>query len=115
MRKAILMVAVVALAGLVYAEYNATKHQVFVERESNLMHQFQDSREECKRLVDQWFTEGISTDPAFVDHASGITTTEMTAVITYCQAFEAFNENAVVATSDRQQTIVPFIGTRVRP
>lgn len=114
LRMIVLVLATFAVVSVVHAVWNASKQQIFVERLSNLMYQFQDSREECKRLVDMWFGESISSDPAFVNHSSGIDTTEMTAVITYCQDFANFNENAAVGTADRKQTIVPFIGTRVR-
>ena len=114
MRRAVLAVVVVALANLAYAEYNASKHQVFVENLSAVALTAEDLRISCKQLVLQWFTESISGHADFIAHPSGINTTEMTAVITYCQAIEAFHENAAVSTSDRQQVLVPFIGTQVR-
>lgn len=109
-------VIIILLFGtLVFAAWNATKQQIFVERLDNLAHQLQDSREECTRLVDIWFGESVSSSPDFIDHSSGITTTEMIGMITYCQDLASFNENVAVAAIDRKQILIPFLATRVRP
>lgn len=71
----------------------------------------QDTREECSRLVNIWFTESVSASPDFVDHPSGVTTAEMTAIITHCQELVAFYENGAVATSNRQTRLDPFLAT----
>lgn len=109
-----LLTLLVIAGGVALAEWNATKQQTYVERLSNIAHQFQDSREECQRLIDIYVIEGVEIDPDFVDHPSGLTTTEMTALKDYCLDFVDFNENVAVAAANRRNAIVPFLGTRVR-
>lgn len=117
MRRTLILCVVLVgcLAGVSLAAWNAAKQQVFVERLSNISHQFQDSREECQRLIDIYVTEGVEASPDFVDHPSGITTVEMTALKDYCLAFVDFNENIGVPAANRRMAIVPFLSTRVRP
>ena len=107
----LLVVVFLLVAVAAFAVWNPIKQENFFGRLRNLAFQMQDTREECARLVAIWFTESVSSNADFVDHPSGVTTGEMTNMITQCQDFTAFYGNVAVAPSNRRVRLDPFLSS----
>ncbi len=91
--------------------WNDSKNTTFFARMEALARSVQDAREEAARLVDLWNKESVSGDGSFVD-VGGITTTEATAMVTFCQDYELFLDNGAISQGDRVATLAKFLASR---
>lgn len=104
----LILVLTIFVIPIVYADWTASKNANFFQRMQYVAERMQVLRNECVSLEEWWFAESVSVDLLFVN-VDGITTSEVTAMITYCQSLGAFHNNQAVATSDRKVVLAPFL------
>ena len=104
----IVILLAVCVMPTVEADWTASKNGHFFQRATYIAERMQVLRNECASMLEWWAAESVSSDPAFLA-VDGITTAEVTDLMTYCQSLYSFHENEAVATSNRKATLAPFL------